>query len=859
MEALKDLDDHRAKIGRWGSPLLDVFEAAMAGHEHLVDRARAAYDRAAGPLAGTSVLYDAQATSFERAPPDAVRLSCNAPAPGDRGSLACYVALRQAGETARAEAELARLRTLLGGQKLFLSVAFRDALASGDLRAARAAYDLMYPGDRTLAATYAVSASTRGSLTREGKDAQSARADVLGELYGRALTARDAPQSFGPLLRAAGDDPTAPFAGQAEKLAAADRAHPLMQNAATAVLAHEERYDVDPRGFVRFVMFDVRRVSGTTDVEQNAQAEPPNLTGRSSFRVLRRRIFKKDGRILEPERTPNAAQSHADLSQLEQGDTVEALYEGWSVPGETGNVGIETPDLLPERTGVVSAQIEIRLPKAMHSSMFAHPLLGKTEESSDGDRRVLRWSVKDRGVRRLEDATPKMDRSVGVTLSTMTWGEVARGLRETLVTLEDHDPEIGGWAREAVKKLGKDPKPTPELVSTVVLAAGEAVREASPAALSDIGIGAAHGEQSTTARTILTEHEGSRSWLIVRALRELGVKADVAIAENDPYSADPAFPPMFGRFSHPLVAAHLPDPKATDKKNAKTIDVWIDADVAGPPLPAGRISPELRGRSMLLADGRIVQVPAATGDKESERDEIDVRLALDEKGDAKGSFTILLRGREAQSLAEALTRIVGTERQRALQGVVLGWVPFANVDSVALSSSEGSWQVALRAEISVSGYAQVEGGAKGPNGKIAPRTWVLPGLDPIHVVFPRSGVSTLGSTYASQGARESALAINRAVQYHAHRRVDLPAGAAIARMPGPFRVSASSLSAERTLAVGHGTPASAGAAVPNVLEDDFVLDVSTGTVAPDRYAAFVDSAHKTDDAFLASIRVTPPK
>ena len=31
--------------------------------------------------------------------------------------------------------------------------------------------------------------------------------------------------------------------------------------------------------------------------------------------------------------------------------------------------------------------------------------------------------------------------------------------------------------------------------------------------------------------------------------------------------------------------------------------VWIDADVAGPPLPAGRVSPELRGRLTLGVDG----------------------------------------------------------------------------------------------------------------------------------------------------------------------------------------------------------------------------------------------------------------
>ena len=58
------------------------------------------------------------------------------------------------------------------------------------------------------------------------------------------------------------------------------------------------------------------------------------FTGKDTIRVLRRRIFKKDGRVVLPDRTPNAAQSHADLSQLEAGDAVEAIYEGWGLPSE---------------------------------------------------------------------------------------------------------------------------------------------------------------------------------------------------------------------------------------------------------------------------------------------------------------------------------------------------------------------------------------------------------------------------------------------------------------------------------------------------------------------------------------------
>src|SRR5207244_611550 len=120
------------------------------------------------------------------------------------------------------------------------------------------------------------------------------------------------------------------------------------------------------------------------------------------------------------------------------------------------------------------------------------------------------------------------------------------------------------------------------------------------------------------------------------------------------------FPPHFGRFMHPLAVAHVSDPA----KPGTSHDVWIDADVPGPPLPAGRISPELRGRSALHADGKIAPLP--TFSNEGERDEIDERLVIDEQGNAKGVLTVLLRGRAAQDLAEALVRLVGNERQRAL-------------------------------------------------------------------------------------------------------------------------------------------------------------------------------------------------
>ena len=818
IEALRDLDEQRKKLAPAPAvaPLLDAFEAALAGSEGLHERADAALARSRKALAGTALLRGVERAAVRRSAQERISFEC-ANVPGaDRGAMSCYFALREAGKLDDAAAELTRLRRLRNAPGILASFALRDAEAKGDAAGVRAAYEVMLPGERTLSAMREVDG---------GHDAAGLRARLLSS----ATDASDAPGAVAPLLLSLGEDPSAEFEGVAARLAAEDRKSPKMAQAATALLAHTERYDIGDDGLLRYVFFDVRRVSGTTDIEENAAARAPMVSGRQSMRVLRRRIHKRDGRVLEPDRNPNAAQGHAELAQLEQGDVVEALYQGVATPSDTGDVGLDTPDLLPERTAVVRADIELSMPASLKPSLWVHPILGKAQEKVEGGKRVLHWALADRAARRLEDGVPRMDREVAVVMSTTTWPTVARALHETLIGLADQDDEVADWARAAA---AGHPAKSRELVEAVVARAGTAVREASGALLADFGYGMGRAS-STTARTILVEHEGSRTWLVARALKDLGVPVDIGVAENEPFSADPSFPPRFGRFAHPLLVAHVPD----GKDPSKTEDVWIDADVSGPPLPAGRISPELRGRTVLFPDGTMKPAPSMSLEKE--RDEVDLRLVVDDKGDAKGDLTVLLRGRAAQQISEALFRLVGFERQKALFGIALGWVPFANVDKVALSSSEGSWQIALRAEISVPGYAQPEDGKS--------RTWLLPGLDPIHYVFPRSSVSTVAATYAGQSARESALSIRNAVQYHVHRRVELPAGAQVLKTPGPADVRSPNLEAKRTLSVSG-----------NTVEDEFSLAVTTGTVAPDRYGAFVEDARKTDDAFMATTRVKPP-
>jgi hypothetical protein len=748
--------------------------------------------------------------------------TCDLARPTDHDGLGCFDALRASGDRAGAARELERLRAVLGAPDRYLPLELRELVAAGDVEHARGVFERMLPAERSLDAL---------AILATG---EAAARDVL---LRAAAGARDSPGSLGPLLQAAGEDSAAPFEGVAERIAAQDRAHPILPSAATAVLAHEERYDLSAAGLLHWVLFDVRRVSGTTDVEQNAQAGEPQIWGRSTLRPLRRRILKKDGRVIEPEQTPHASQAHADLSQLEQGDLIEAIYEGWAVPGDTMQMGVDTPDLLPDRVAVHDATVEVRLPAKLDVSLTGHALLGAPTIKTEQDTRTLVWHLADVPARRTEDGVPRMDRAASVSFTTYKWSDLGEALRENVASIDDHDPEIATWARSALEGAHGEAGPR-SVVDAVVAAAGTVLREADPGALSDYG-GTIAPVATQTARTALTSHFGSRSWLIARGLRELGVPCEVVVAENEPYSANGAYPPHFGRFVHPLVVARV---ASSGTAGAPAQDVWVDADVQGPPLPAGRISRELRGRMALHLDGTIAPVPEI-GSAEDGRDEIDIRLAVDAGGDARGTFAIVLRGRTAQGLAESLVRTVGAERQRALRDVVLGWLPWANVDDVQLSSREGSWQVSLRADVSVGGYAQSQGA----------RTWLLPGMDAMHVVWPNARVASLAATFAERAGRESALAVSSGVQYHVHRRVELPPGTALARLPGPVDVKAGLVEASRAIRVSGGN--STG---PQAIEDDFVLGVSTGTVAPDTYDAFAHAAHAIDDGFLASVALDAP-
>ncbi len=750
-ESLRALGAAPGAPMKLGDAMVAGYVALLARRAQIFDVAEAAYDELGRAAPGSPRLAYVDSHLHGRDGAEAVQAACHGGL--RRADADCFEALRDHGDYPAAVAELGRLRALRDAPDAYQDAELSLRILTGDLDGALAVYDAMTPGSRRMLEVLGLAGSRDLAKARE-------------RLTRDRLTARDSPYTLAVLVRALGvePDPAPRLEEEGRKLVLADQRSAFLPGAGTAVLRHLERYGVEASGLTHFLHYDLRRVSGTTDVAQGATAYGPTLEGRSAPRLLRKRIHKRDGRVLEPDAAANASQS-SDLSQLEQGDYVEQIAEGWALPGDTGQLLIDTPDLLPERTSVREATVEIRRAASVPFSIWSHPLLGAPEERTEGGYKVSIWRLKDRAPRRMEDGVPKMERGVNVSLGTQTWAQIGRAFEEAIRSLEDRDPYVVRWAEEAA---GPDRKPTRALVERVVAAAGKKIKVAGGGELSDIAALYSGGNQRTTARTILELGQGSRSWVVYRALRQLGVDAGLAVAETEPFSAVASFPPHVGRFRHPLVVAHLGGGQEGGG------DVWIDADVEGPPLPPGRISPELRGRTAMLDTGVLVTVEGAASEA---GDEVDVRLGLDDKGDARGTFTVLLHGHTAQSLSELFETIVGTERREMLRNVVLGWLPWADVDELTVSSSEGSWEVALRATIAIHGFGR-------PEGKDG-RTWVLAGLEPVHVVFPRGAVGTLAASYASRGARQNALSIESPLQYHFHRRIDLPPAPPSSAPPPP--------------------------------------------------------------------------
>jgi hypothetical protein len=787
------------------NPMLLAYIAAAARRGQITDISEDAYQKLEALLPGSPLLSRVDTYLHGRVGMDAVKAACGGGA--NRSELACLHAHEQRGDARAALEELGRVRQLRNSPEAYRDAEIGLHILAGDLDSAIAAYDKTPPGHRRM-------------LEALGFAAGKNRPDIVRpRLVRDQLVARDSPYAI-PILRrilALEPDPAIALEMEGKRIVDEDRVTNFMPGAGTVILRHVEKYVVEPNGAIRTLTYDLRRVSGTTDVAEGAVSYGPSFEANSTQRVLRRRIHKKGGGIVEPDRM-EAAQSHSDLSELEKGDYVEQILEGVAIPDAGGQIVVDGPDLMPLRTGVREAIIELRRPAALSIGLWSHPLLGKPIEKVEGSDKVSTWRLDNREPRRIEDGVSRLEQSVTISFGTQSWAAISRLVDDHIRSLEDKDPYVTRFALDSAGDLAK--QPSRALVDRIVSAVGKRIRVSGGGELSDVAAAYSSGPQRTTARTILELGQGSRTLVVWRALRELGIDAQIAIAETEPFSGSPDFPPHVGRFRYPLVVAKLPEG-----------EIWIDADVDGPPLPPGRISPELRGRKALLANGQMVDVKS---DATETGDRMDLRLVLDNAGVARGTLTIDLRGREAQALADALDTRVGFDRREMLRDVVLTWCPWADVEDVSLTSTEGSYEITVQAK--VAGFAFTQPETK--DGK----TLLIPGFEPVHLA--RGFASTLAAMYASHAGRESALSIERPIQYRVRRHIELPKSATITRQAAPLALDNANLHASRAIKYENST-----------IDEEFVLNLPTGTISADDYEGFVQRVRSVDDAFLASTRV----
>jgi hypothetical protein len=807
VQALSEIAPARSRLGQL-DPALVALQAALAARSELRDLAAAGLAEVSRLAPATPLAAQVDRIAGRRVGQEQESFLCSAPGL-DRSSNDCLDARIGRGDRAGALSEIDRLRGIWDAPAAHLRTELLQRYALGETAAAAALYDRLAPAHRPVAMLSGLFAGDPAGL----------RARLVRDL---PATADDPAAAMAALTTLLEKSPAPTWEAESARRVAEDRKAARTGGAATLVLAHRETYAIEANGLLRYTVYNLRRMSGTADVARVAQVGPQAVAGRHLRRSLRRRIFKPDGRVLDPETTQVGPQQNTELSQLEPGDYLEEIAEGFSLPRAMGEHVWLTQELLPARTSVQEATVEIRRPRKLAVQLWAHPSLGRPSVVQRGGDTVTTFSLRNAAPRRLETLVPSADREVAVYATTARWKDNGPRLAATIASLEDDDPLVSAWA----EKLGGK-----QAIESVVAAVGETIKRANPGVLTDASW-APGGAQQTSARTMLELADGSRSWLAYRALRQLGVPVEIVVAEGSPFSADPAYPHRLGRFRHPLLVVRAARGKKDSKKDS---DVWLDLDVRGPPLPPGRVSLQLRGRMAVDARGEIFPIPDRV--TAAHTTEVSMDLKLDDKGTARGTVTVALRGRDAQFMADELPYRVGLNRDQRLRAVVLSWLPSATVNEVTLDSEEGAWQVLLKAGVELPGFGQQEDGG-----------WTLPGLEPLHQIYSDPPVATLGATFAKHRARDSALAIEDAVQYRLHRRVELP-------VPGRLQANTPTLSLRAPHLEASRRVEMKGASA--VVDEHFELSIPTAALDRKSYQRFVQAAARIDDLFQTPTRVGP--
>ncbi|MEP7124093.1 MAG: hypothetical protein ABJE95_24410, partial [Byssovorax sp.] len=225
--------------------MLTAYTAVTARRTAIPDVAEKAYTELAAAAPGSPLLASVDARLHPRVGAAGVDAACHAGL--GRADTDCLDALRDRGDFAAALVEIDRLRKLRDAPEGLRDVELNVRIRSGDLRGALALHDSMHPAERRMLDALGFSA---GRGDRRATQSRLAR---------DRLAARDAPYAIDPLVRALGLelDPAPRLETEGRKLVLADQKEAFLPGAATAVLRHTERYQIDASGLVHFVTYDL--------------------------------------------------------------------------------------------------------------------------------------------------------------------------------------------------------------------------------------------------------------------------------------------------------------------------------------------------------------------------------------------------------------------------------------------------------------------------------------------------------------------------------------------------------------------------------------------------------------------------
>lgn len=462
-----------------------------------------------------------------------------------------------------------------------------------------------------------------------------------------------------------------------------------------------DRVEIEVRrdGSTLEVSHRIRLVQSKQGADALGDVRPPD-----GARLLIARTLKRDGRLLEPERT----EGKADLSfpELEPGDAVETAWVSRSrvSPSEGGYLtGVAFASWNPVHR--LEARVVAERGLDVATSVFGKAPAPKRVTRPDG-RRELSWQI-DRIA-----PTPREPLTVSarsffpfVDLRVVRAGEV-----------EDPSAPSKAWALIARAYAARIMRLTAR-AARVEAKAAELARKADPVAAAfsfvkrDIGDAEQLNTFETAVEAALASKKGNRALVLYTLLQALaerpgvggkaGVELLVCAPERDGTPEDRDQPtPNANRYFYPVV-------RWSDAKRT------VFMDPSRPYTPLGDLPAELNGVRCLAPSRHAQATPFFDLPSVEGRPTFDlvIELELDARGDAKGRVIGLAEGAAASPLRQAFIA-QDAERRRMIFEQWLGtlYAGARLVELVVEDADESERPMRWTASFEVAGVAQEDKG-----------------------------------------------------------------------------------------------------------------------------------------------------